>query len=337
MNFQAVSVAQKLKRNKSITGVNLTGPAGGPGGYVDGAATPSYLLSNALAHTDVSIQTLINALSSNGLLDSTYIILTAKHGQAPIDPTKLAIIAPTVVTSLIDPSIVHVVQATEDDAALLWLEDQSQTAAATAALLSNQMTASIESVWSGEALKVHFGDPLVDPRAPDIIAPGKRGTIYTTSSNKIAEHGGFTDDDVNVPIVVSNPHLAPQTIQTPVQTMQIAPTILQLLGLNPFALQAVQIEKTSVLPGFDAAQVALNPPSPSLAFNGNSIVHLTNGQAQFQVAGVKTQRFIVQGSTDLANWTSISSNSIVVGGSITVTDPDAASYSNRFYRAISSP
>ena len=35
----------------------------------------------------------------------------------------------------------------------------------------------------------------------------------------------------------------------PVETTQIAPTILNLLGLDPNALQAVQIEGTQVLPG----------------------------------------------------------------------------------------
>jgi arylsulfatase A-like enzyme len=34
-----------------------------------------------------------------------------------------------------------------------------------------------------------------------------------------------------------------------VETTQIAPTILDLLGLDPNALQAVQVEGTQVLPG----------------------------------------------------------------------------------------
>jgi arylsulfatase A-like enzyme len=33
-----------------------------------------------------------------------------------------------------------------------------------------------------------------------------------------------------------------------VQTMQVAPTLLSILGLDPNALQAVQIEGTPVLP-----------------------------------------------------------------------------------------
>ena len=39
------------------------------------------------------------------------------------------------------------------------------------------------------------------------------------------------------------------SISTPVETTQIAPTILALLGLDPNALQAVQMEHTQVLPG----------------------------------------------------------------------------------------
>jgi hypothetical protein len=38
-------------------------------------------------------------------------------------------------------------------------------------------------------------------------------------------------------------------IGVPVETTQIAPTILRLLGLDPDDLQAVRIEHTRVLPG----------------------------------------------------------------------------------------
>ena len=44
-----------------------------------------------------------------------------------------------------------------------------------------------------------------------------------------------------------------RTIGAPVETTQIAPTILALLGLNPGALQAVRIEHTQVLPGIRRA------------------------------------------------------------------------------------
>jgi len=53
-----------------------------------------------------------------------------------------------------------------------------------------------------------------------------------------------------VPILVVLPGLHHgSTTPAPVETTQIAPTILGLLGLNPRDLQAVRIEHTHVLPG----------------------------------------------------------------------------------------
>jgi hypothetical protein len=91
--------------------------------------------------------------------------------------------------------------------------------------------------------------PDRDPRTPDIIVTPNFGVVYTSSSSKLAEHGGFSHDDTNAMLLLSNPSMPSTTIQTPVQTLQIAPTILQVLGLNPASLQSVQLESTPVLPG----------------------------------------------------------------------------------------
>ena len=72
---------------------------------------------------------------------------------------------------------------------------------------------------------------------------------YSGSSKKLAEHGGFSHDDTNVMILVANSSIHASTVTTPVQTAQIAPTILQALGMNPAALQAIQKQGTEVLPG----------------------------------------------------------------------------------------
>jgi hypothetical protein len=87
-------------------------------------------------------------------------------------------------------------------------------------------------------------------RVPQIIGIGQYGTVYTGGTSKIAEHGGDALQDRNVPILVVLPgQTTGSTISTPVETTQIAPTILTLLGLDPNQLQAVQIEHTQVLPG----------------------------------------------------------------------------------------
>ena len=83
----------------------------------------------------------------------------------------------------------------------------------------------------------------------DIIVQPELGTIYTKSTSKIAEHGGFSEDDTHVALLISTSDAQAQEIKSPVETMQVAPTILQALRLKPRDLQAVQLEKTTVLPG----------------------------------------------------------------------------------------
>lgn len=235
MNFQAVSVGQKLSG----------------AGYLDGRGTPSPLLLDALRHTDESIGRMVHQLRANGLLPSTLIVVTAKHGQAPMDITKRRLVdealIPSLVNSVKDGLLAH---ATQDDIALLWLSDQSRTEDVVEELRTHQDEVGVQEIRSGEAVRLLFRNPLRDVRTPDIIVLPNLGVIYASaSSTKIAEHGGFSDQDTNVPLLMANPGLRPRTIRTPVQTSQIAPTILRMLGLNPWALEAVRIEKTRALPG----------------------------------------------------------------------------------------
>jgi arylsulfatase A-like enzyme len=85
--------------------------------------------------------------------------------------------------------------------------------------------------------------------SPDIIGIARTGVIYTGGS-KIAEHGGFNEDDTHVALVVAHPDFRKLSINTAVTTAQIAPTILKVLGFNPNELEAVRLEGTQVLPAF---------------------------------------------------------------------------------------
>src|SRR5262249_12163595 len=94
-------------------------------------------------------------------------------------------------------------------------------------------------------------DPRRDSRVPDIIVQPELGVIYTKSQAKNAEHGGFSEDDTHVALLVADGRDTPRTIKVPVQTAQIAPTILWMLGLDPDALRAVRSEGTGLLPGLE--------------------------------------------------------------------------------------
>jgi hypothetical protein len=231
MNFQAVSVAQK-------------DPSGG---YLDAAGTPSPLVEGALDHTDQSVDKMLDALRKQKVFSTTAIILTAKHGQSPIDPSLRKIVDKNIIPNLLSGLVA---QVTEDDVALIWLKDQSKVNNAVAILNANKAQAHIDTILSGASLQQYFNDPTTDSRTPDIIVLPVHGVIYTsTTATKIAEHGGFSDDDTHVALIIANPHVDKGTISTPVQTEQIAPTILRLLDLDPNKLQAVGIEHTQQLPG----------------------------------------------------------------------------------------
>jgi hypothetical protein len=179
-------------------------------------------------------------------------ILTAKHGQTPIDPTKARIVDEKLIPSILNGGGKDMVaESSGDDVLLIWLKDSSKTTEAVAALADHQNEAHISRIISGADLKLFFPDPRSDSRAPDLIIEPELGVIYTKpSSTGIAEHGGFQDLDTHVPLLISNPAYSEHEIHAVVQTTQIAPTILRLLEIDPRELKAVRIEKTQTLPEF---------------------------------------------------------------------------------------
>jgi arylsulfatase A-like enzyme len=234
MNFQSVSVGQKLKI----------------GGYVDPVATPSANLANTIAFVDRSIGQFVDALRNRGLADKTLVIISAKHGQSPIDRSKrTALDDGAVIAAPIGSNFAFDIA---DDGALIWLKDNSggKTAQAVAALNAFNGDTGIVEWLSGPLLALPFQDPATDSRTPDIIGIARTGVIYTGGS-KIAEHGGFNEDDVHVALIVAHPNIEKTTINAAVATTQIAPTILKVLGLDPDELRSVRLEGTRVLPGFD--------------------------------------------------------------------------------------
>src|SRR6202043_765738 len=88
MNFQAVSVGEKLViDNFDGSCVADNGSLNGqPGGYKDGSGTPTAVLAYALDQTDAALASMIQALKDQKIYDSTLFIVTAKHGQTPINP-----------------------------------------------------------------------------------------------------------------------------------------------------------------------------------------------------------------------------------------------------------
>ncbi len=108
-----------------------------------------------------------------------------------------------------------------DDGALIWLKDNSGTKTADAVAALNAFSVHNDTgivEWlSGPLLTLPYQDPAHDSRTPDIIGIAEVGVIYTSGS-KIAEHGGFNEDDTHVALIVSHPDFEKETVNAAVAT-----------------------------------------------------------------------------------------------------------------------
>jgi len=239
MNFQAVSVGQKLPKAGPGDDADLIG------GYKDASGSPNSGLAKQLAYVDGALGELVKALKDNKLADSTLIILASKHGQSPIDPATFQALDDDPYTKTPGYAF-HIA----DDAALIWLKPEDRTknlAAAQDYLEKSSKSEGIAQIQTPNALALAYQDPATDSRTPDFIATVNPGVVYTSGS-KIAEHGGANANDRNVALLISGPSIKPKSVPALVQTSQVAPTILRALGYDANELQAVKLEGTQNLP-----------------------------------------------------------------------------------------
>ena len=285
MNFQAVSTAQKLNTSSTPDNTDSTQPGGyTANGSVPGPVLESALhfVDDSLKQMHDAID------SNKNTKSTTVVIISAKHGQSPQDRSKLTLIDDGAMIDALNNAwkVNHstdlVAHAMDDDGVLLWLNDRSDNATKFAKdFLSNYTTgtldhgitvpagissdskskaftsAGLKEIYAGnDAASFIAGKSIsaIEDRTPDVIGIAQEGSVYAGALNpgdklkKIAEHGGNATPDRAVPIVVSGADIGHHTVSAHVDTIQIAPTILHLLGLNPEELKAVKIEGTKVLP-----------------------------------------------------------------------------------------
>jgi len=268
-NFQTLSVAQKA-------------PVAQGGGYLDADFSPGSQVEAAIRYVDDALGKIVAELKQQDLYTSTVLIVTAKHGQSPVDHTTLVKNGDTLSTLLQTSAILDgkgnygqnntrsgnpndgsgfvgtgFVQT--DDVGLIWLKEPAQRQAVVELLqahrdcTANGICADGPQAYilSGAELAGAFGDPAAG-RTPDIIVQPNPGVIYTSSKKKDGEHGGNAPTDSHIGLIVAYAGMnGAQTVNERVQMTQVGPTILRALGLEPRLLQAVAAENTPVLPGLD--------------------------------------------------------------------------------------
>jgi hypothetical protein len=248
MNFQSVYFGQSLNE-----------PTVGVGGYLNAAAVPTNELLGEIEFVDASIGEIVKALKDADLYDDTLLIITAKHGESPIDTSQYLADGTNTPATLLGSAIPYSesplnatgIGATEDDVSVLWLNPGASVTAAVELLNSNATAIGLGEIYYGPTLALNYNigglGAGADPRSPDIIVTPNVGVTYSSSTAMVGDHGGFAHDDTNVILLVTNPGLRAQTVSAATSTAQVAPTIVQALGLDPTALDAVRVEGTPVL------------------------------------------------------------------------------------------
>ncbi len=249
MNFQAVYIGQSVYETTI-----------GKGGYQNAAALPSAELLKEIEFVDNSIGDIVYALKEAHIYQDTLIIITAKHGESPIDPALYVADGANTPATLLGNDIPYSesplnptgIGATEDDVSVRWLKRGASVSTAVRLLEANASAIGLGEIYYGPTLALNYNvgglEPGEDPRSPDIIVTPNVGVTYSGSTAMIGDHGGFAHDDTNVMLLVSHPHFAARTVSATTRTAQVAPTILQALGLDPNKLDAVKAEGTEVLP-----------------------------------------------------------------------------------------
>jgi len=236
-------------------------------------------LADVFEYLDGNLGQIKDALVATGNLEETMLIVTAKHGNSPIDKNLLHKIS--VKTSncpgnggtdecspaslllndvTLSPYLANYI---EDTVSLIWLTPESgsycktpgcdKTADAVKVLLDSMGTgnpAGIFKIYSGDQLfqLLKANGDLAADRVPDILIETLPGVVYT-DKKKVMEHGGFSTDDRSVALIFSNPLLKLKGMSNEVASTheQIAATILDILGVDYKQLQGYQVERADPL------------------------------------------------------------------------------------------
>jgi hypothetical protein len=88
-----------------------------------------------------------------------------------------------------------------------------------------QERAAHRDLYYGSSIELWWANPATDALIPNIAVSTIPGTIYTGKNKKIAEHGGFSQEEQNVALMVSGASVPARTIIDRVYTMQARPCL----------------------------------------------------------------------------------------------------------------
>lgn len=246
--------------------INLPG-ADVYGHRVGGPASPD-VMKRLVAGADAQLGRLIKALRDRGILDQTIFVVTADHGMVgntyQIDNAVLQ-----AAVKKVGGDLLHFVGG---NSGYIWLRNPGAVPKVTQRLVD--LLPSLPLYRSTDALAVSFAyyltvesgkyryhpvpatgntiDPKLNaayqyllgtfagPTSPDIVLAFQEDMISTQNTTIHGEHGGATWGAQHIPLILSGPGIRRgKESGFPARLMDVAPTVLALLGLPPTHMDGV--------------------------------------------------------------------------------------------------
>lgn len=239
--------------------INLPG-ADAYGHPYGGPATPR-VMSRVVAGLDRSIGRIVAAYKQAGLVDDTLFVVTSDHGMIPNTHT---IGSPAVIAALKRAGALSIFH-TGGTAQYVYLQPQSRSRAAAVARELNRIpgvtggyfrtaAGSYESIGAraGAAVDAAYRyliSTFSSGRAPDVVAPFRENAMGTQRSYAYGNHGGLSWGVQAIPLVLAGPGIhAGKRSQAAARLIDVAPTILKVLGLPPSDMDGIPLADAIVDP-----------------------------------------------------------------------------------------
>jgi predicted AlkP superfamily pyrophosphatase or phosphodiesterase len=213
-------------------------PYGGP-------ASPG-LFRQVAAGIDRNIGRIVQAYRDAGIFDQTLLVVAADHGMVPNVHAVDGKLTKAAVAAGGGDYLFH----TGGTAAYIYLKKSSASKAVAQAMAQAPNTAGAYYLLDKRgtyyydlapgvtvdpavnAANHYLLSTFVGPRAPDVVAPFRENTIGTELTVAHGDHGGLNWGAQQVPLIFSGPGVASGiTSHFPARLVDIAPTVLRLLGL----------------------------------------------------------------------------------------------------------
>ncbi|HIE23675.1 MAG TPA: alkaline phosphatase family protein [Candidatus Korarchaeota archaeon] len=175
---------------------------------------------NAVEHVDSLIGQLVKWIEDKGLLAHTLFFITADHGMTMIEeavPLR-AILHKAGFKSYVtyEGRISKIYLSQDDD-----LEELVKFL---------RGLEGVSEVITRDRFQ-EFNLPAWSDKAGDVIVVSSEGRMFTGTMEKLGQHGGLTEWDLRIPLILSGPGVPASKAVREASVVDIVPTICHLLGL----------------------------------------------------------------------------------------------------------